>query len=148
MERDPLLSSGLLLAPAQSASANQTADDHDDHLTAEELVGQDLSGCRTVVLSACNSGRGKGYDGQGVMGLRAALIGAGVKGVVMSLWPVDDDATRELMKQFYLNLWSKTNPMPPALALRTAQQAVRDNPNGQWKHPFYWAGWIYDGLGW
>jgi CHAT domain-containing protein len=82
------------------------------------------------------------------MGLRAALIGAGVKGVVMSLWPVDDDATRELMKQFYLNLWSKTNPMPPALALRTAQQAVRDNPNGQWKHPFYWAGWIYDGLGW
>jgi len=148
MERDPLLSSGLLVAPASDGTSSSTNNDADDHLTAEELVGQDLSGCRTVVLSACNTGRGKGYDGQGVMGLRAALIGAGVKGVVMSLWPVDDDATRELMKQFYLNLWSKTNPMPPAMALRTAQQAVRNNPSGQWKHPFYWAGWIYDGLGW
>ncbi|HEY9734356.1 MAG TPA: CHAT domain-containing tetratricopeptide repeat protein [Drouetiella sp.] len=162
MERDPLLSSGLLVAPVladgsaqnkQPSSSGDTVDsvttsDADDHLTAEELVGQDLSNCRTVVLSACNSGRGKGYDGQGVMGLRAALIGAGAKGVLMSLWPVDDDATRELMKQFYLNLWSKTNPMPPVLALRTAQQSVRDNPNGQWKHPFYWAGWIYDGIGW
>lgn len=213
MERDPLLSSGLLLAPTKSSgktdtnlSANfdtnlaaksgasvsnkygvsvtnksganvstkfganasaisdttggvdntrsgdavdiSTDNNADDRLTAEELVGQDLSGLRTVVLSACNSGRGKGYDGQGVMGLRAALVGAGAKGVVMSLWPVDDDATRELMKQFYANLWNKTNPMSPVLALRAAQQAVRNNPNGKWKHPFYWSGWIYDGLGW
>ncbi|MBS1955956.1 MAG: CHAT domain-containing protein [Cyanobacteria bacterium SZAS-4] len=152
MERDPLLSSGILVAPTinkqMSGTANNGDTDADDHLTAEELVGQNLSRCSTVVLSACNTGRGKGYDGQGVMGLRAALVGAGVQGVVMSLWPVDDDATRELMKQFYLNLWNKTTPMPPALALRTAQQSVRNNPNGLWKHPFYWAGWIYDGVGW
>lgn len=141
--RNPLVMSGLLVAPAQGSNVNAN-----DRLTAEELVGQDLSHCNLVVLSACNTGRGKDYEGQGVMGLRAALIGAGARGVLMSLWPVDDRATKELMKNFYQNLWNPTNPMQPVAALRAAQNTVRSAPGGKWKHPYYWAGWVFDGVGW
>jgi CHAT domain-containing protein len=144
--RNPLLLSGLLVAPNNTGKNNKSA--LDDRLTAEELVGQDLSHCRLIVLSACNSGRGKDYAGQGVMGLRAALAGAGAKGILLSLWPVDDDATRELMEQFYKHLWDKSKPMQPVEALHAAQEAVRNAPGGKWQSPVFWAGWVFDGLGW
>jgi CHAT domain-containing protein len=82
------------------------------------------------------------------MGLRAALLGAGARGVLVSLWPVDDNATRALMEHFYENLWNSKTLIPPAEALTKAQQAVRDEAGGKWKHPYYWAGWVYDGQGW
>ena len=142
--RNPLVLSGLLVAPAQGSQAKIEvpngdknasgfeASSSDDRLTAEELVGQNLSRCKLVVLSACNTGRGKDYEGQGVLGLRAALIGAGSRGVLMSLWSVDDNATRELMKNFYQNLWSSTHPMKPVEALRAAQTRLeqRQAANG------------------
>lgn len=156
--RNPLLSSGLLVAPAQPASPRDTSGHAEqrlsesgalnDHLTAEELVGQDLKQCRLVVLSACNTGKGKTFEGQGVMGLRAAIIGAGARGVLMSLWPVDDEATRELMEQFYRNLWNARTPMAPAEALRAAQRSLASATGGKWEHPYYWAGWVFDGKGW
>ena len=159
--RNPLVLSGLLVAPAQgwqtksevpngdkNASGSIEASSSDDRLTAEELVGQNLGRCKLVVLSACNTGRGKDYEGQGVLGLRAALIGAGSRGVLMSLWSVDDNATRELMKNFYQNLWSSAHPMKPVEALRAAQNSVRTTPGGKWEHPYYWAGWVFDGDGW
>ena len=81
--------SGLLIAPTQAKAIKDNAQNgvrdqidsiegssDDDRLTAEELVGQNLSRCKLVVLSACNTGRGRDYEGQGVLGLRAALIGA------------------------------------------------------------------------
>lgn len=157
--RNPLVLSGLLVAPIPDAQKlgggqfksnylNIIAGSNNDRLTAEELVGQDLSHCNLVVLSACNTGRGKDYEGQGVMGLRAALIGAGTRGVLMSLWSVDDKATKELMKAFYQNLWNPTKPMKPVDALKAAQESVKSTPGGKWKHPYYWAGWVYDGVGW
>ena len=66
----------------------------------------------------------------------------------MSLWSVDDNATRELMKNFYQNLWSSSHPMKAVEALRAAQNSVKTTPGGKWEHPYYWAGWVFDGDGW
>jgi CHAT domain-containing protein len=72
-----------------------------------------------VVLSACDTGRGK-ITGDGVVGLSRALISAGTPSVIVSLWSVDDQATSELMQKFY-QLWLNPNqPTDKAQALRQA----------------------------
>ena len=98
----------------------------DGILTAEEVQSLDLRGTEMVVLSACETGLGQGYYGQGVMGLQRAFQAAGARAVVASLWRVDDAATTVLMEQFYTNLWSKK--MPKLEALRHAQLTVLNNP--------------------
>ncbi len=85
-----------------------------------------LRGTEMVVLSACETGLGQGYYGQGVMGLQRAFQGAGASAVIASLWKVNDAATTVLMEQFYTNLWSKK--MSKLEALRQAQLTVLNNP--------------------
>lgn len=137
--RNLLLSSGLLFAPPSSTH-------HADRLSAEELIGLDLSKCKLITLSACETGRGEEVTGQGVMGLRSALMAAGARSILMSLWKVPDDATQKLMTNFYTNLLIKK--LPRAEALKLAQQAVRDDPSGKYKHPWFWAAWVLAGEGW
>ncbi|MEG4327997.1 CHAT domain-containing protein, partial [Microcoleus sp. herbarium5] len=69
-----------------------------------------------VVLSACNTGRGK-ITGDGVLGLSRALISAGVPSIIVSLWLVPDEPTAELMAEFYRQLQLNPNK---AQALRQA----------------------------
>jgi len=83
-------------------------------------------------------------SGQGVIGLRSAILGAGARSIVMSLWKVDDAATCRLMKEFYTNLLA--NHQSPLEALSLAQETVRKVPG--WQHPYYWAGWVLAGDGW
>jgi CHAT domain-containing protein len=137
--RAPLLASGLVLAKPNGSSANQI-------LTAEELVAADLHKARLVTLSACETGLGDTVTGQGVLGLRASIMAAGAKCVVMSLWKVPDDSTLLLMNRFYENLWTKN--MPIAEALRAAQLSVRNEPYNRFKEPVHWAGWIAVGEAW
>jgi hypothetical protein len=66
---------------------------------------------------------------------------AGASTVVASLWKVDDGATAELMKLFYGNMLEKG--MPPAAALREAQNSARQNP--RWRSPYYWAAFTLQG---
>ncbi|MFB2898510.1 CHAT domain-containing protein [Aerosakkonemataceae cyanobacterium BLCC-F50] len=84
-------------------------------LTAEEILDLKLS-ADLVVLSACDTGRGR-ITGDGVVGLSRALISAGVPSVIVSLWAVPDAPTAQLMTAFYQNL--QTNP-DKAQALRQA----------------------------
>jgi CHAT domain-containing protein len=95
-------------------------------LTAEEVQSLDLRGIDLVVLSACETGLGQSYYGQGVQGLQRAFQAAGALAVVASLWKVDDAATTVLMEQLYTNLWSKK--MTKLEALRQAQLPVLNNP--------------------
>ena len=127
--RNPLAESGLALAGANAGASGL--------LSAEEMVGLDLRGARLVVLSACDTGRGAEVTGQGVLGLQAAVQAAGARALLMSLWPVDDDATAALMSAFYRGLWR--DGLGPAEALRQAQAAVR--AEARWRAPAFWAGW-------
>ena len=95
-----------------------------------------------VVLSGCESARGRVLVGEGVLGLTAAFIGAGAGAVVATLWPVDDAVTTGLMKDFYGGL---ARGLPAAAALREAQLGVRDR--AKTRHPFYWAGFVVTGDG-
>ena len=128
------LQSGLIVAPPPSSG--QTSD---QYLTAEEIGRLDLRGTELVVLSACESGRGSIQSGQGMVGLQQSFISAGAKGVISSLWKVDDLATAELMRLFYYYLWREnTNPSE---ALRRAQQALR--ANSQFAPSGYWAAFTF-----
>jgi len=89
--------------------------DDDGFLRADEILGMKLK-AELVVLSACDTGRGK-ISGDGVIGLSRSLISAGVPSIVVSLWKVPDASTEYLMKEFYQNL--QTNP-DKAQALRQA----------------------------
>ncbi|HEY8207751.1 MAG TPA: CHAT domain-containing protein, partial [Myxococcaceae bacterium] len=129
---DPLLRSGLVLAGASSAPANQLGS---SFITALELAGLNLWGTQLVVLSACDTGRGDIKRGQGVYGLRRALVAAGAETLVVSLWKVDDDVTRILMERYYLNLLAGQGR---AAALREAMLAIRE----QHPDPHFWAPFI------
>ena len=133
---NPLLRSGLALAGANTLSSGT----EDGILTALEAAGLDLAGTRLVVLSACETGVGKVTEGDGVHGLRRALVIAGAETLVMSLWQVDDRATRELMTGYYKKLEAGEGR---SAALRAVQlQMLR---NERTAHPYYWASFVPTG---
>ncbi len=136
---DPLLRSGLVLAGARapsSSSAQSSRLSTDSSLvTALELAGLDLWGTQLVVLSACDTGRGDVKLGQGVYGLRRALVTAGAETVVMSLWKVNDETTRWLMEGYYRSLLDGKGR---AAALRQAMLSLREKQ----PHPYAWAPFI------
>jgi CHAT domain-containing protein/Tfp pilus assembly protein PilF len=136
VETNPLLRAGVALAGANLGAA----DGEDGILTALEVAGLDLWGTRLVVLSACDTGVGVVRTGEGVYGLRRALVLAGSETQVMSLWPVSDAGTRDLMAGYYRRLLAGEGR---GEALRRVQLAMLENPTR--RHPFYWASVIVSG---
>jgi CHAT domain-containing protein len=117
-----------------------------DGRTVNGFVGlQDIYSLRApvdlVVLSACQTGLGKDIRGEGLVGLTRGFMYAGATSVVASLWKVEDEATAELMKRFYVEMLK--NRKTPAEALRAAQNSIRQEP--QWSAPHYWAGFTLQG---
>ncbi len=106
----------------------------DDHFTVGDFYHLHLLKRPLVVLSGCETGKGLARGG-GLFGMGRAFLAAGAAGLVVTLWPVADQTTAELMTRFYQLL----RQSPPALALCTAQrQAIQ---NG--RSPFAWAGFNY-----
>ena len=152
--RPELFHSGLAMAGAQDTWTNKNNGDSinfekyydldpksDGVLLSAEISDMDLSGADLVVLSACQTALGK-VTSEGVYGLQRAFKLAGVNSIVMSLWKVDDDATRLFMKYFYQNLLNGKSKRESLLA---AQKAVRDTPG--YADPYYWAAFVLlDGL--
>ncbi len=133
---NPLLRSGIALA-----GANKLLSGADDGiLTAMEASGLDLWGTKLVVLSACETGVGKVTNGEGVYGLRRALVIAGAESLVMTLWQVDDFATRDLMAGYYGKLASGRGR---SSALRDTQLEIA--AQAKYAHPFYWASFLAAG---
>src|SRR5262249_34948248 len=106
-------------------------------LTAREVAGFDWTGPQLVVLSACQPGLGAVASGDGVYGLRRALVLAGAASQVVSLWSVADASTPALMRDYYAALQQGTGR---AEALRQAKRRLLQQPGTA--HPFYWAAFI------
>jgi len=94
-----------------------------------------------VVLSACSTALGKEVKGEGLIGLTRGFMYAGASRVIASLWKVDDEATGELMKIFYRNLFQ--TEMTPARALGAAQIELQKQE--RWRSPYYWGAFTLQG---
>jgi CHAT domain-containing protein/Tfp pilus assembly protein PilF len=112
----------------------------DGYLQASEIYGRRLA-ADLVVLSACETGRGRLVRGEGVLGLPRAFFYSGASSVVVSLWSVSDRSTTRLMQGFYEQFVDKKRPT--AEALRRAKDALRQDP--EFAHPFYWAPFVLMG---
>lgn len=93
----------------------------DDSLTVADLLGIDIA-ARLVTMSACDTGRGRATLGGDVVGLTRALLLAGARNIVVSLWPVDDQTAALIMTRFYERLVGGTDI---AASLALAQQDLR-----------------------
>jgi len=139
---NPLLRSGLALAGVnQRNNKDRPARSDDGILTALEVAGLDLRGTQLVVLSACETGVGEAKVGDGVYGLRRALVIAGAQSQVLSLWKVDDNATKDLMVSYFTKMVKEGKGRHGAL-----QETKRDMlKNPKYQHPYYWASFIPSG---
>ena len=122
----PLYSHVLLAADA----------DDDGLIEAREIAEMNLT-AEMVVLSACETARGREIDGEGMIGLAWSFAAAGVPTVIASSWKVDSDNTADLMVDFYAKL-NRAEKLSKAEALR--QAALQKILNSETNHPFYWAG--------
>ncbi len=111
-----------------------------DALTGSKLFNYEIGQMRIVspmvVLSACDTGNGILYSGEGVLSLARNFILAGVPSVVESLWPVEDVAGSKIMDSFYQYL-SQGKPKDEALQL--AKLDYLNNTSPSFVHPHYWA---------
>jgi CHAT domain-containing protein/tetratricopeptide (TPR) repeat protein len=132
--REPSLS-GLVLSLLDERGRPQ-----DGVLRAHEIAELGLAP-RLVVASACATAQGREIRGEGVVSLAHAFFRAGSSRVLVTLWPVDDEASALLMRHFYRALLLEG--ATPAAALRQAQLALRADP--RFRAPFYWAGFVLQG---
>ena len=142
--QNPLAALRPRLAGA-NGRAQAGPDEDDGILTAEEVASLDLQGVEWAVLSACDTGVGEIKAGEGVFGLRRAFQVAGARTVIMSLWSVDDQATRAWMRALYEGRFQKR--LSTADAVHQASLSVlRDRrARGQSTHPFFWAAFVAAG---
>ncbi len=163
---EAMLRSGIALS-GYNHRAQGSAND-DGFLTAFEAAGLNLSGTELIVLSACETGVGDTRTGEGVYGLKRAMLIAGARTSLLSLWKVDDSATAALMAAYYTRLKNGEDRVD---ALRQVQIEMlkgrliaksahatdqrgatvassggsASDPGRDWRHPYYWASFALSG---
>jgi CHAT domain-containing protein len=95
-----------------------------------------------VILSACNTGAGKNYGGEEVISTGRAFLSSGSRSVIMTLWPVNDHASFELIKGFYEGL---NNELQVCEALRQSKLQYLEHADKLHSHPFFWSGYVIYG---
>lgn len=112
----------------------------DGYLTLNEIMNCDYN-AKLVVLSACQTGKGKMERGEGVTGLTRAVMHAGTPAVVASLWNVADVAAKELMVRFYRYMLEKK--LDKNEALRKAKLDLIKSE--KYASPFFWSAFVMYG---
>lgn len=121
---------------------SKTNDSIDDGLlNVYELYSLSLN-ADMAVLSSCNSGYGKLQQGEGVMSMARAFLYAGVPGIVMSQWSINDKSSKKIMSYFYEYL---NNGLSKARALQKAKMNYLQNADGLTANPYFWAGFVVIG---
>ena len=137
-DSNPMYSHVVLSRPASGAE--------DGLLEAWEMMNLDIR-ADMVVLSACETARGRVGAGEGVIGMTWALFVAGSPTTVVSQWKVESASTTELMLEFHKNLRGGAagpkEPLSKAQALR--QASLKLLRGTEYRHPFYWAGFVVVG---
>ncbi|MFL5730922.1 MAG: CHAT domain-containing protein, partial [Cytophagaceae bacterium] len=140
--QNPLLRSGLLLRNGGERIANNNVYEFNKEegiLTAYEAMNLNLDNTELVVLSACETARGEVQLGEGVYGLQRAFLVAGANSVVMSLFKVNDQVTKELMVLFYKK-WIATGNKRKAFT--DAKKEIKE----KYSDPLYWGAFVMIGL--
>lgn len=136
-DKNPLYSY-LVLAP-------RTESKEDGLLEAWELMRMDLK-AELAVLSACDTGRGRIANGEGLIGMTWALFVAGVPTTIASQWQVPSESTSRLMVGFHRGLFEHGKRISKAIAWRQAVLEMTRDPRYRTK-PYYWAGFVVVGNG-
>ena len=126
---NPMLRSGLALAGAQTTleawkRGEVPPTDNDGILTAQEVGALNLRNTWLVVLSACDTGLGEARNGEGVLGLRRGFVQAGAQNLLLTLWPISDKWSVEIMQAFYEQAMV-TGDAPQAMADVQAEWLAR-----------------------
>jgi len=108
----------------------------DGQLNAVDAFSLNLRGCELVTLSGCETGLALSGGGDEQLGLGRAFLAAGATSLVMSLWPVEDTATNELMQLFYQHLLKGESKVQ---ALRFAECDLLSHTSSIYTHPYFWA---------
>jgi CHAT domain-containing protein/Tfp pilus assembly protein PilF len=139
-QADVIHFAGHYVADERSPMRSRLLFARDEALTAAEVYGKQLPKARLVVLSACETEL-EGYDsGEGMIGIARTFLAAGAPLVVASQWPVDSDATAELMIRFHR--LRKVEGLNTTRALRRAQQEMLSGPDERHRNPYYWAAFL------
>lgn len=138
---DAMQFSGLIMAGGNRAWTGQKIPNGtlSGVLTANDIARMDLRGTDLVVLSACKTGLGIATP-EGVFGLQRAFKKAGVQTLIVALWNVDDEATKDFMVKFYEELADVRNNWNKRVAFEKAKNHIRSIE--RYKEPFFWAGFV------
>ena len=117
-------------------------DGEDGYLCMNEIEQLDIK-ADLVVLSACETGLGKIYHGEGVIGLTRAFMIAGANGVLVSLWQISDESTSIFMTTFY-TLVDQGMDFVKALS-ETKRKFIKGEFGEEYTKPYYWAPYVYYG---
>ena len=129
--------SRLLFSPDQPGEPN-------NYLFLKELYDLDLRGVSLATLSACDTERGRLQPGEGVQAFSRALLAAGSRSALTTLWRVPDQPTSVFMQQFYYYLLKKHKTKAEALRLTKLEFL---HAGGELSHPKFWAAFVLNGEG-
>lgn len=107
----------------------------DGRFNTIDAFGLNLQGCELVTLSGCETGLALSSGGDEQLGIGRAFLASGTHTLVISLWPVEDGTTSELMQLFYKNLLQGVSKVQ---ALCDAQRTLIQR-GAHTAHPYYWA---------
>lgn len=129
--------SRLLFSPDEPGQPN-------NYLFLKELYDLDLRGTSLATLSACDTERGRSVPGEGIQAFSRALLAAGSRSALTTLWRVPDEPTSQFMQHFYFYLLKKHQSKAEALRLTKLEFL---HSGTELSHPRYWAAFVLNGDG-
>jgi CHAT domain-containing protein len=113
---------------------------YDGYLDVLDIIGLNIN-ADIVILSACETAKGKVFNGSSIIGLTRSFIIAGAKSVISTLWTVHDEAGKLFMIELYRKVMEEGLSFKEALK-KTKLDFIKSD---KYNNPYYWAGYVYWG---